>query len=62
MILSERVAEAQRFAQKELKELEDKKKTKKRKKAVGDDYDDSEAFVGVRDRVGGKKGKKFKKK
>merc|ERR1712183_338287 len=50
MILSERVAEAQRFAQKELKELEDKKKTKKRKKAVGDDYDDSEAFVGVRDR------------
>merc|ERR1739846_251042 len=29
MILSERVAEAQRFAQKELKELEDKKKTKK---------------------------------
>merc|ERR1711994_326237 len=61
MILSERVAEAQRFAQKELKELEDKKKTKKRKKAVGDDYDDSEAFVGVRDRVGGKKGKKFKK-
>ena len=69
MILSERVAEAQRFAQKELKELEDKKKTKKRKKAVGDDFDDSEAFVGVRDRVGGKrdrvggkKGKKFKKK
>merc|ERR1711953_1201079 len=61
MILSERVAEAQRFAQKELKELEDKKKTKKRKKAVGDDYDDSEAFVGVRDRVGAKKRKKIQK-
>ena len=62
MILSERVAEAQRSAQLEIKDLENKKKSKKRKKAVGDDFDDGEAFDGVRDRIGGKKGKKFKKK
>merc|ERR1712029_1329948 len=62
MVLGERVAEAQRFAQKEIKELEEKKKSKKKRKAMGDNFDDSEAFVGVRDRVGGKKGKKFRKK
>merc|ERR1712183_1193505 len=50
MTLAESVAEAQRYATKELKEMEEKKKSNKRKKAVGDDYDDSEAFVGVRDR------------
>merc|ERR1712110_903238 len=50
--LAERVAEAQRFAQKELKEMEEKKKSKKRKK---DTFDDSEQFVGVRDRIGNKK-------
>ena len=61
MVLGERVAEAQRFAQKEIKELEEKKKSKKKRKAMGDNFDDSEAFVGVRDRVG-KKGKKFRKK
>ena len=62
MVLGERVAEAQRFAQKEIKELEEKKKSKRKRKAMGDNFDDSEAFVGVRDRVGGKKGKKFRKK
>lgn len=62
MVLAERVAEAQRFAQKELKEMEEKKKSRKKRKAMGDNFDDSEAFVGVRDRVGGKKGKKFRKK
>ena len=60
MSLAESVAEAQRYAQKELKEMEEKKKSKKRKK---DNFDDSEQFVGVRDRIGGagnkKTGKKF---
>merc|ERR1719442_278823 len=60
LLLGERVGEALRHAQKELKEMEEKKKSKKRKK---DNFDDSEQFVGVRDRIGGagnkKTGKKF---
>ena len=60
MTLAESVAEAQRHAQKELKELEDKKKSsKKRKKSLADNFDDSEQFIGVRDRMG-KKTKKRK--
>lgn len=59
MTLAESVAEAQRYASKELKEMEDKKKSKKRKK---DTFDDSEQFVGIRDRMGNKKGKKMRKK
>ena len=70
MVLSERVAEAQRFAQTELKQMEEKKKgAKKRKKgATGDDFDDGEQFVGVRDRMGkrdrmgNKSGKKMRRK
>ena len=65
MALAESVAEAQRYASKELKEMEDKKKSKKRKKG-GADFDDSEQYVGVRDRVGNKKvkgnGKKMKRR
>ena len=67
--LAESVAEAQRYASKELKEMEEKKKSKKRKNT---DFDDSEQFVGVRDRIGGggkkggkkdgKNGKKFKRR
>ena len=61
MTLAESVAEAQRYAQKELKEMEEKKKSNKRKK---DTFDDSEQFVGVRDRIGNNKksGKKMKMK
>jgi len=61
MTLAESVAEAQRYATKELKEMEEKKKNKKRKK---DTFDDSEQFVGVRDRIGNNKknGKKMKRK
>merc|ERR1711931_20082 len=61
MTLAESVAEAQRYATKELKEMEEKKKDKKRKK---DTFDDSEQFVGVRDRIGNNKknGKKMKRK
>jgi hypothetical protein len=58
------VAEAQRFAKMELKDLEEKKRGKKRKKGPSaDDFDDSANFVGARDRVkgGGNKKKKFKK-
>ena len=61
MTLAESVSEAQRYAQKELKELEDKKKSsKKRKKSSADNFDDSEQFVGVRDRMGKNKSKKRK--
>merc|ERR1712200_279017 len=61
MTLAESVAEAQRYATKELKEMEEKKRDKKRKK---DTFDDSEQFVGVRDRIGNNKknGKKMKRK
>lgn len=66
MTLAESVAEAQRYATKELKEMEEKKKSNKRKK---DTFDDSEHFVGVRDRIGNNKknfdkknGKKMKRK
>jgi hypothetical protein len=47
------VAEAQRFAKMELKDLG----------SAADDFDDSANFVGARDRVkgGGNKRKKFKK-
>ena len=64
MQFSDRVSEAQRFAKMELKDLDEKKRSKKRKKgANGDDFDDSANFVGARDRVkaGGNKQKKFKK-
>ncbi|GJQ85429.1 hypothetical protein Trydic_g23857 [Trypoxylus dichotomus] len=56
MVLQERVAEAQRIAKLEMKDLGDKKKRKKGEN--GDDDDDTEAANGVRKRLkGGKKGK-----
>lgn len=59
MVLQERVAEAQRIAKMEMKDLTDKKG--KRKNVDGDD-DDTETATGVRKRLktGGKK--KSKKK
>ena len=70
MQFTERVAEAQRFAKKELKDFEEKKRAggknnKKRKSgAAADEFDDSANFVGVRDRVknGGGGGKNKKRK
>ena len=65
MTLAESVAEAQRYAQRELKEMEEKKRSnKKRKKATaGDGFEDSEQYVGVKDRIGNnKKGKKMRRK
>ncbi|KAK3924912.1 putative ATP-dependent RNA helicase DDX47 [Frankliniella fusca] len=62
MLLQERVAEAQRIAKLELKDLEEKKGSKKRKRGDGED-DDMEDSRGVRKRVQGKKkGGKGKKK
>nr|API61864.1 ATP-dependent RNA helicase [Locusta migratoria]QOS47372.1 DEAD-box DDX47 [Locusta migratoria] len=61
MMLQERVAEAQRMAKMQLKDLEDKKggKNKKRKGAMDDD-DDTEEAQGVRKRLKGKKMKKHR--
>merc|ERR1712029_1029702 len=56
MALAESVAEAQRYAAKELKEMDDKKKSSKRKKGSAD-FDDSETFAGVKDRMNVKGGK-----
>ena len=61
MVLAERVAEAQRLAKIELKELDDKRR------GSGRTADDSEEAVGLQKRVkkqfgGGKNVKKFKKK
>ncbi|XP_049788991.1 probable ATP-dependent RNA helicase DDX47 [Schistocerca nitens] len=61
MLLQERVAEAQRMAKMQLKDLEEKKggKNKKRKGAVDDD-DDTEEAQGVRKRLKGKKMRKHR--
>ncbi|XP_047109954.1 probable ATP-dependent RNA helicase DDX47 isoform X1 [Schistocerca piceifrons] len=61
MLLQERVAEAQRMAKMQLKDLEEKKggKNKKRKAAV-DDNDDTEEAQGVRKRLKGKKMRKYR--
>lgn len=55
MVLQERVAEAQRVAKMEMKDLEGGKKGKRK----GDDDDDTEEAAGFRKRIkpGGKKGK-----
>ncbi|KAK9746491.1 Helicase conserved C-terminal domain [Popillia japonica] len=58
MVLQERVAESQRIAKLEMKDLGDKKKRKKGDNA-GDDDDDTEAATGVRKRL--KKGGMKKK-
>lgn len=67
MAFEERVTEAQRLAAVELREMEEGKrdgKRRKRKGQAGDDFDDSENFVGVRSRVkgGGGGGKKKKRR
>lgn len=51
MALQERVAEAQRTAKLELKDIEDAKGAKGRFKKGGDDFDDSEQFTGARKRM-----------
>ncbi|XP_023954298.2 probable ATP-dependent RNA helicase DDX47 [Bicyclus anynana] len=53
MVLQERVAEAQRLTKIEMKELEDKKGAKGRKRAA-DSEDDTEEAAGVRRRIKGK--------
>ncbi|GBP87930.1 Probable ATP-dependent RNA helicase DDX47 [Eumeta japonica] len=56
MVLQERVGEAQRLTKIEMKELEDKRSVKTRKR--GADSDDTEEAVGVRRRIKGKPNKK----
>merc|ERR1719234_1481212 len=56
LLLGERVGEAARLAKTELKEIEEKKKSGKRKRKGSDDQDTEEG-MGVSDRLGGKKGK-----
>eukprot|EP00095_Tigriopus_kingsejongensis_P006448 maker-scaffold384_size188899-snap-gene-0.33 protein:Tk06448 transcript:maker-scaffold384_size188899-snap-gene-0.33-mRNA-1 annotation:"probable atp-dependent rna helicase ddx47-like" len=70
MTFQDRVNEATRIAKMELKDMEEKKKTGRKRKfgngETADDFDDSENFVGVRKRVKGggdgkrKKGGKFR--
>ncbi|CAH0715291.1 unnamed protein product, partial [Brenthis ino] len=58
MVLQERVAEAQRLTKIEMKELEDKKGAKGRKRGGGgDSEDDTEEAAGVRRRIKGKANK-----
>ncbi|PSN31798.1 putative ATP-dependent RNA helicase DDX47 [Blattella germanica] len=64
MVLQERVSEAQRVARMEMKDIEEKKlnKGKRKKGGMGDEDDDNENSKGFRKRLKGKnKGKKFKK-
>lgn len=56
MALQERVAESQRIARMEMKDLTDK--SGKRKKKTDDDDDDTEGATGVRKRLKGKHGQK----
>ncbi|CAG9839661.1 unnamed protein product [Diabrotica balteata] len=58
MVLQERVAEAQRIAKMEMKDITDKKGGKRKK---GGDDDDTEEATGVRKRLKGGKGGKQKK-
>ncbi|TRY67916.1 hypothetical protein TCAL_02936 [Tigriopus californicus] len=55
MTFQDRVNEATRMAKMELKDMEERKKGGKRRKRgeAGDDFDDSEQFIGVRKRVKG---------
>ncbi|KAJ0176416.1 hypothetical protein K1T71_007595 [Dendrolimus kikuchii] len=61
MVLQERVAEAQRLTKIEMKELEDKKSTKGKKRGIESD-DDTEEAAGVRRRIKGKPNKHGGKK
>ncbi|CAG9786939.1 unnamed protein product [Diatraea saccharalis] len=56
MVLQERVAEAQRLTNIEMKELEDKKNTKGKKRGAADSDDDTEEAAGVRRRIRPKAG------
>ncbi|XP_075220014.1 putative ATP-dependent RNA helicase DDX47 isoform X2 [Lycorma delicatula] len=56
MCMQERVSEARRIANREMKDLNEKKG--KRKKGGGDDEDDTEDAIGVRKRLKGKNKKK----
>ncbi|KAI5637320.1 DEAD/DEAH box helicase domain-containing protein [Phthorimaea operculella] len=62
MVLQERVAEAQRLTKIEMKELEDKKNTKGKKRGAADSDDDTEEAAGVRRRIKGKPKHNNKKK
>eukprot|EP00096_Caligus_rogercresseyi_P005991 TRINITY_DN22110_c0_g1_i1.p1 TRINITY_DN22110_c0_g1~~TRINITY_DN22110_c0_g1_i1.p1 ORF type:complete len:474 (-),score=161.23 TRINITY_DN22110_c0_g1_i1:275-1696(-) len=56
LVLADRVNEAVRFAKMEMKDMEEKKKDKgKKRKSAADDYDDGEGFTGVRNRFKKKK-------
>ncbi len=55
------VQEAICEAKREIKELEEKKKDKKKRKRMGDMFEDSQNYVGIRDRMGGKKSKRGKR-
>ncbi|CAG9103163.1 unnamed protein product [Plutella xylostella] len=59
MVLQERVSEAQRLTKIEMKELEDKKNFKGKKRGAGgaDSEDDTEEAAGVRRRIKGKGGR-----
>merc|ERR1719383_999419 len=54
LLLSERVMEANRMAKIELKEMEEKRKSGKKRKKAGD-IDDAEESMGIVNRIGGKK-------
>lgn len=60
LALQERVGEAQRTAKLELKDIEDKKGFKGKKRGLNDDFDDSENFTGARKRIKTGKGSKSK--
>lgn len=67
MALQERVSEAQRTAKLELKDIEDRKGMKGKKREGAEEFDDTEQFIGARKRfkAGGQKGsgnRKFKGK
>lgn len=51
MLLQERVSEAQRIVRMEMKDIEENKKSGKRKKRGDNEDDDTEQFIGVRKRV-----------
>ncbi|XP_055319462.1 ATP-dependent RNA helicase DDX47 [Sitodiplosis mosellana] len=68
LALQERVSEAQRTAKLELKDIEDRKGQRGKKREGAEDFDDTEQFMGARKRFkgpqksGGGGGKKFKGK
>jgi len=70
MLLSERVMEANRMAKVELKEMEDKRKSGKKRKQGGASLEDAEESMGIVNRLNGKKkqqnkrpgGKKMKRR